>query len=86
MKVSMNGFRRSLAAGYSKTVMGYRELTDGTSDVRFAEEELKEGLDELRQMIGILFCIYSEDDPEFTNMADEADLLPFADPEDAEGL
>lgn len=85
MKVSMDGLRRNLANAYAKSVEGYRNAVDDNGyDDSFAE--LKDGLNDLRQMIASLMCCYSKDpDDLMTNMGDEADELPWADPSDAEG-
>jgi hypothetical protein len=80
MKVSMDGLRRNLASGYVKTIDGFREVTEGR-ELCDGFDQLKEGLDEMRQMIVGLMCCYSEDpDDLMTDMSDEADKLPFADP------
>ena len=83
MKVSVDGLRRNLMNAYNKSVRGYRELSEFCDiDDLF---DLKEGLDELRQMIGGLMCVYSPDPSDLmTDMADEADRLLWADPEDGE--
>jgi hypothetical protein len=83
MKVSVDGLRRNMARAYNKAIDGYQYAIECHDGDDF--ETLKEGLDELRQMIGGLMCVYS-DDPEdlMTNMADEADKLFYADPEDAD--
>jgi hypothetical protein len=81
MKVSMDGLRRNLAAAYIRTVEGFREITEDRNLSEFLE--LKEGLDDLRQMIGGFMCVYS-DNPEdmMSDLSDESDDLPFADPDD----
>ncbi len=86
MKVNMDGMRMCLAKSYSKTVLGYRELVD---DEHLASwpglDELKEGLDELRQIIGTLMCTYSENPNELmSDMSDNADKLPYADEDDGD--
>ena len=83
MKVSVDGLRRNLAEAYSRTVDGFREVVEGRDIEEFSE--LKDGLDDLRQMIAGFMCVYS-DNPEdlMTDMGDEADDLPYADPEDEE--
>jgi hypothetical protein len=84
MQVSVDGLRRNLARAYTKAVSGYREAIDANGfDSSF--EQLKEGLDDMRQMIGAMFCMYSTDPEDmFSDMADEADALPFADQADQE--
>jgi len=78
----MDGLRRNLASAYTKAVEGFREA-GGLDHDDF--DSLKKGLDELRQMIGALFCVYSLDPYDLmTNMADEADELPYADPKDTD--
>jgi hypothetical protein len=81
VKVSMDGLRRNLARAYCQTIEGFRETIEGRDIDDFAT--LREGLDDMRQMIAALMCVYS-DDPEdlMTNMGDECDKLPFADPEE----
>jgi hypothetical protein len=82
MTVSVDGLRRNLAGAYSKAIRGFCEIQKPLDPYEY--ETLKEGLDDLRQMIGALFCIYSPNpDDLMTDMADEADKLPFADPKDA---
>jgi hypothetical protein len=76
MTVSVDGLRRNLARAYGKAVSGFH------MDNR---EEIKIGLDDLRQMIGAFMCMYSDDPADLmTNMTGEADKLPFADPEDSD--
>ncbi len=76
MKVSVDGLRRNMARAYSKTVNGYQ-----FNDMK----EIKEGLDDMRQMIGAFMCMYSNDpDDLMSNMTDEAMKLPFADEKDEE--
>jgi len=83
MTVSVDGLRRNLARAYEKTIEGFREVTEGRDLDDF--ETLKDGLDDLRQMIGALFCIYSPNpDDLMTDMADESDKLPYAEPKDAQ--
>lgn len=83
MTVSMDGLRRNLASAYERTVRGYRDvLSENGYDDSF--DELKEGLDDLRQMIAALMCVYSSDPEDLMNdMGDECDKLPYADPSDA---
>lgn len=81
MKVSMDGLRRNLMNAYNKSVRGFREIIEGRDIDEYSE--LKEGLDDTRQMIAGLMCVYSEDPEELmTDMADEIDKLLWADPED----
>jgi hypothetical protein len=48
-------------------------------------KEIKEGLDDMRQMIGAFMCMYSDNPKDLmNNMADEAMKLPFADEKDEE--
>jgi hypothetical protein len=76
MKVSVDGLRSNMARAYSKTVRGYRNDD---------KEEIKEGLDDMRPMIGAFMCMYSDDpDDLMSNMTDEAMKLPFADEKDKE--
>lgn len=83
MTVSMNGLRRNLGAAYAKAIKGFRAVR--AEYQTSATEQLKEGLDELRQMIAGLYCVYSDKpDDLMTDMGDEADRLPYADPADAE--
>ena len=83
MKVSVDGLRLNLARAYEKAVEGFHEITEDRDLDEFSE--LKEGLDDLRQMIGSFMCMYSDNpDDLMTNMADESDKLSYADPEDAE--
>lgn len=84
MQVSVDGLRRSLADAYSRSVAGYREAIENNGhDSSFYN--LKEGLDDLRRMIVGLFCCYSDDPKDlFSNLSDEAEGLPFADPKDAD--
>jgi hypothetical protein len=84
MKVSMDGLRRNLASAYSKAVDGFHDVTEGRDLDEFSE--LKNGLDELRQMIAALMCVYSPNpDDLMTDMEAMIDKLPFADPADVEG-
>ena len=82
MRVSMDGLRRNLASAYKKAVSGYREaVSENGYDCSFSD--LRDGLDELRQMIGALMCVYSKDpEDEMSDMADDCDSLPFASHED----
>ncbi len=82
MTVSMDGLRRNLASAYARTVKGYREvLAENGYDDSF--DELKGGLDDLRQMVAALMCVYSSDpDDLMKDMGDECDKLPYADPSD----
>jgi hypothetical protein len=83
MTVSVDGLRRNLARAYCDSIDGFREITEGRDLEEFST--LKEGLDDLRQMIGALMCVYSPNpDDLMTDMADESDRLPFADPRDGE--
>jgi len=81
MTVNVDGLRRNLMNAYNKSVRGYRDI----KELRNIDDlyDLKEGLDELRQMIGGLMCVYSPDPVDLmTDMADEANKLLWADPED----
>jgi hypothetical protein len=79
MNVSMDGMRRNLARAYADTVRGFRMLQSDCDGYC----EIKEGLDDMRMMLVCLMCIYS-DKPEdlMSNMANDADKLPFASKED----
>jgi hypothetical protein len=82
MTVSMDGLRRSLARAYSETVEGFREVVESRDIEEFSK--LKEGLDDMRRMIGALMCVFSEDpEDRMTDMVDEADKLPWASPDEA---
>lgn len=71
MKVSMNGLRINTGRAYNKLARllleSGRELT---------EMEAK-ALGELGDMIRVSFCIYSDDDPDFTEIEfDLVDVYP----------
>jgi hypothetical protein len=84
MKVSVDGLRRNLARAYCKTVRGYQDHKKDDNDI-YALADIKDGLDDLRQMIGAFMCMYSDDpDDLMTNMTDEAEKLPFANPKENE--
>ena len=83
MKVNMDGLRRALARAYTHVVDGYHDAIEGrTFDIY---PDLKDGLDEMRQIIGSLMCVYSDDPDELmTDLGDECGSLPRADPKDDE--
>lgn len=82
MRVSIDGLRRNMGEAYRKTVNAYREaVAENGLDDSF--EQIKEGLEEMRCIIGAFMCVYA-DNPEdmMSNMADYADTLPWPDPDD----
>ena len=63
MTVSMDGLRRSLGNAFNHTVVGYRS---GMKDMT------KKGLEDMRQMIVALMCVYSPDpDDMMSDLSDE---------------
>lgn len=86
MKVSFDGLRKNLVRSYEKTITQYHEVIEeyGPSLGTDSLTDMKEGLDDLRQMIAAILCCYDDDsikkDNDFHDLADLADSLPFADP------
>lgn len=84
MTVSMDGLRMNLARAYTKAVNGYHYMksADTRWDREQGEEDLKEGLADIRQMTAALMCTYSDNpDDSMSNLADECDNLPWVEPE-----
>ena len=87
MKVSFDGIRKNLVAAYKKTVTQYHGIIEeygpplGTDSLT----DMKEGLDDMRQMVVALLCCYDpesiESENDFHDLSELADGLPFADPE-----
>ena len=67
MKVSVDGLRKSLGRAFNEAVAAFK------ADDR---EALEDALWGLRQMVGGMMCVYSDNpDDLFTNMTDEAEKL-----------
>lgn len=65
MKFSMNGFRRNL----SNNVESLREIVSAIIlDKDYEKEELAEAMNEIITASNVINCVYSEDDPNFTDM------------------
>jgi hypothetical protein len=88
MKVSFDGLRKNLVAAYKKTIMQYHAIIEeyGPPSGIDSLTEMQEGLDDIRQMIAAVLCCYDsesiEKDNDFHDLADLADSLPFANPND----
>lgn len=84
MKVSFDGLRKNIINAYNKTVSAYHEEVEDGFDMEFGS--MKDGLDELRQMIVGLLCCYDtesiERDNDFNDLSDLSKKLLFADPKD----
>ena len=87
MKVSFDGIRKNLVAAYKKTVTQYHGIIEEYGPPLGADSltDMKEGLDDMRQMVVALLCCYDtesiERDNDFHDLSELADGLPFADPE-----
>jgi hypothetical protein len=90
MKVSFDGIRKNLVAAYKKTVSQYHAIIEeygppmGTDSLT----DMKDGLDDMRQMVVALLCCFDPEaikrDNDFHDLSNFADSLPFADPEHVE--
>jgi hypothetical protein len=83
MKVDFYGMRRNLAMAYHKAVGGFRtELIRSADRYLKLDPQLKQGLDELRSMIGALLSTSSDGEDKFGTMNI---YLNTADPDDEDG-
>jgi len=74
MKVSVDGLRRNLGRVFNEAVDAFKNDDRAT---------MKDALWGLRQMIGGMMCVYSDDpDDLFSNMTDEAQKLSSPSEED----
>ncbi len=82
MQVSVDGLRRNLAHDYNELVRTLRQLVED-EDIQDASVwgdafgEIEEKLQAIRESVGLLLLIYS-DDGEFKQLDDEIDRLEHA--------
>ncbi len=77
MKVSFDGLRRNLARSYNELFRAIHEPYDEQIE-ELQKENIAEALQDLRQMIAVLLCVYDDDDKEDMNcLIDEIELLNF---------
>jgi len=73
MNVSMNGLRKNLTGAFNRFVRMLKdEDWSGDSSFEKLSQEDVEALEELRQMVGALNCVYSEGDETFIDLSDLA--------------
>ncbi|ABC29630.1 hypothetical protein HCH_02853 [Hahella chejuensis KCTC 2396] len=68
MKFSMNGFRRQLSGDVER--LRKLSLSVIVAPDEYAIEEFVEALNEVIQKSNVLNCVYTEGDPDFTDMSD----------------
>lgn len=72
MKVNFNNLRRRLINAYVRTIMLLKE-----HDLQDAG--LNKAADELRAMIAGVACVFEEGNPDFADLGEECDQMPFLD-------
>jgi hypothetical protein len=86
MKVSIDGLRKNLMIAYNEVVHGFRGMDGAISSAEWqARNQLKDGIDDLRTLIGGFLCMFSDNTDDLcSDMSEHCDKLLFADPEDAD--
>lgn len=73
MKVSMNGLRRSLTNSLNELNIELKELLEHKD--HYIKERVSECFNDVVSEVGLLNCVFNEQDPDFVDMSENLSLL-----------
>lgn len=78
MTLDFNNLRINAANAYNDLVTVLNRERNERGLVKVYEEDLEEPLRDLRRMIGMIMCVYDDDNPEFRCVVDDVEMITFA--------
>lgn len=81
MKVCFDGLRRNIGNPLTKIINTLNGSLDNSGMININAEEIQKEMDDLRQSVGFLYCVYEPGDELFTDISSDTDNIPWFNPE-----
>lgn len=77
MGVDFNNLRIQAMISYDKLCQKLNAAIDDDGDIRITAKEIQDYMDDLRQHVGIISCVFDKEDENFKMVRDEVVMAEF---------